>query len=46
MEEAGAEMRQAEALDPLSPIIKFNLLTWLAYTRRYEASLQQGDATS
>jgi serine/threonine-protein kinase len=43
MEEAGVEMHQAEALDPLSPIIKFNLLTWMAYTRQYESSLQQCD---
>jgi TolB-like protein/lipoprotein NlpI len=43
MDEAGAELRQAEALDPLSPIIKFNLLTWQAFTRQYEAALAQCD---
>jgi len=33
-------MRQAEALDPLSPIIKFNLLTWLGYSRQYQPALE------
>jgi serine/threonine protein kinase/tetratricopeptide (TPR) repeat protein len=39
-DEAGVEMRQAEALDPLSPIIKFNLLTWLGYSRQYQPALE------
>jgi serine/threonine-protein kinase len=43
MDEAGVEIHQAEALDPLSPIIKFNLITWMAYGRQYAAGLEQCD---
>ena len=43
MEEAGVEMHQAEALDPLSPIIKFNVLTWLGYSRQYQPALDLCD---
>jgi tetratricopeptide (TPR) repeat protein len=43
MNEAGIELRKAEALDPLSPIIKFNVLTWQGMSRQYEAALEQCD---
>ncbi len=41
MDEAIAELRRAEALDPLSPIIKLNILTWQGYARQYDQSLEE-----
>jgi tetratricopeptide (TPR) repeat protein len=43
MEEAGTELRQAESLDPLSGIIKLNVVTWMAYSRQYPPALEQCD---
>jgi len=43
MDEAGNEMRQAEALDPLSPIIKFNTLTLMGFSGQYQPALDLCD---
>jgi TolB-like protein/Flp pilus assembly protein TadD len=41
LEESRAELQQAEALDPLSPIIKINLLARLAYTREFDRAIAE-----
>jgi serine/threonine-protein kinase len=43
MDEAGIEMHRAETLDPLSPIIKFNVLIWMGFNRQYQTGLEQCD---
>jgi len=43
MDEAGVELHRAEALDPLSPIIKMNLLAWMGLKRDYQSTLEQCD---
>src|SRR5258707_13340280 len=43
MAEAGNELRQPDALDLLSPIIKFNILTLLGYSRQYQPALDLCD---
>jgi TolB-like protein/Flp pilus assembly protein TadD len=43
MDAAGVEMHQAETLDPLSPIIKLNVLTWMGYNGQYQAALELCD---
>jgi TolB-like protein/tetratricopeptide (TPR) repeat protein len=41
MDEALVELRRAEELDPLSPIIKLNILTWLIYARQYDKGIEE-----
>jgi Flp pilus assembly protein TadD len=40
MEQAGTELKQAEGLDPLSPIIKQNFLIWMNFNHQNEAGLE------
>jgi len=41
MEESRAELQRAEALDPLAPIIKINLLATLVYAREYDRGISE-----
>ena len=41
LEESRAELHRAEALDPLSPIIKINLLANLVYRREYDRGIAE-----
>jgi tetratricopeptide (TPR) repeat protein len=44
MTEAREQLRLAEELDPLSPVIKFNLLAWYIYAREYDQGLDLASA--
>ena len=46
LEESIAEMRRAEELDPLSPIIGTNLADMLVYARRYDEAIHNTNAFS
>jgi tetratricopeptide (TPR) repeat protein len=41
MDESIAELRLAESLDRLSPIIKLNILTWMGCKRQYDLGLEE-----